>query len=253
MALLVEHSIEPPSTCGYLPDRQSSLEQRVMKDVSAEEYEWLLVRGWRRFGPLYFRPACLTCRECVSLRIVVADFQPNRSQRRARAACAHLRVEVGAPRVDEERLALYRRWHAEREQTREWNASPLSARDYFLQFAFPHPSGREVAYYDDTAEGGPKLVGLGLCDETPNAWSAVYFFYDPAYARASPGSANVVFQVELARARGLPHVYLGYRVLECASLRYKASFRPHQLLEGRPELDEAPRWRAPPAPEEPGP
>jgi leucyl-tRNA---protein transferase len=253
MATILGHSIEPPGECSYLPDQNASMEQWVMKDVTAEEYERMLVRGWRRFGPMYFRPACRDCHQCVSLRIPTATFQPNRSQRRARAACAHLRVEVGAPRVDEERLALYRRWHAEREQTREWNASPLSARDYFLQFAFPHPSGREVAYYDDTAEGGPKLVGLGLCDETPNAWSAVYFFYDPAYARASPGSANVVFQVELARARGLPHVYLGYRVLECASLRYKASFRPHELLEGRPELDETPRWRPPPAPEDPGP
>ncbi|ATB27005.1 arginyltransferase [Melittangium boletus] len=242
MATIVGHSIEPPDTCGYLPDQLASLEQVLMKDVTPEEYERLLTRGWRRFGPMYFRPACRDCAECVSLRIPTATFQPNRSQRRARAACAHLRVEVGPPRVDEERLALYHVWHGEREQTREWNASPLSARDYFLQFAFPHPSAREVAYYDDTAEGGPKLVGLGICDETPHAWSAVYFFYDPAYARASPGSANVVFQVELARSRGIPHVYLGYRVQGCASLRYKGSFGPHELLEGRPGPDESPRW-----------
>ena len=245
MATLLEHSIEPPGECSYLPEQRSSLEHLVMKDVTPEEYERLLVRGWRRFGPMYFRPACQACTRCVSLRIPTATFEPNRSQRRARAACAHLRVEVGPPRVDEARLALYHAWHAEREQTREWNASPLGPRDYFLQFAFPHPAAREVAYYDDAAEGGPRLVGLGLCDETPRAWSAVYFFYDPAYARASPGSANVVFQVELARARGIPHVYLGYRVEECASLRYKGTFRPHELLEGRPEPDEDPRWSAP--------
>jgi leucyl-tRNA---protein transferase len=191
---------------------------------------------------VYFRPACQTCAECVTLRIPVATFRPNRSQRRARAACARFRVVVGTPRVDEERLALYHAWHAWREKAREWQGSELSARDYFLQFAFPHPAAREVAYYDDSAEGGSRLVGLGICDETPQAWSAVYFFYDPAYARCSPGSANVVFQVELAQARGLPHVYLGYRVQECASLRYKGTFRPHELLEGRPDEEEAPRW-----------
>ncbi|OJH40022.1 arginyltransferase [Cystobacter ferrugineus] len=242
MAIILGHSIEPPGECSYLPEQSASMEQFVMKDVTSEEYERMLVRGWRRFGPMYFRPACQACTRCESLRISTATFQPNRSQRRARAACAHLRVEVGPPRVDEERLALYRAWHAEREQTREWNASPLGPREYFLQFAFPHPSAREVAWYDDTAEGGPRLVGLGICDETPRAWSAVYFFYDPAYARASPGSANIVFQVELARARGIPHVYLGYRVQECASLRYKGTFRPHELLEGRPAPDEPPRW-----------
>jgi leucyl-tRNA---protein transferase len=242
MAIILGHSVEPPGECSYLPDQSSSMEQFVMKDVTPEEYERMLVRGWRRFGPMYFRPACQACNQCVSLRIPTATFQPNRSQRRARAACAHLRVEVGPPRVDEERLALYRAWHAEREQTREWNASPIGPREYFLQFAFPHPCAREVAWYDDTAEGGSRLVGLGICDETPRAWSAVYFFYDPAYARASLGSANVVFQVERARARGIPHVYLGYRVQECTSLRYKGTFRPHELLAGRPDPDEPPRW-----------
>ena len=249
MAIILGHTIEAPGPCSYLPDQLSSLEQLVMQDVTAEEYERMLVRGWRRFGPMYFRPACEACNRCVSLRLPTDTFQPNRSQRRARAACAHFRVEVGPPRVDESRLALYRAWHAEREQTREWNASPLSMREYFLQFAFPHPAAREVAYYDDTAEGGPRLVGLGICDEMPQAWSAVYFFYDPAYAKYSPGSANVVFQVELARARGIPHVYLGYRVQECASLRYKGTFRPHELLQGRPGPEEPPNWR-PADPEE---
>ncbi|WNG38476.1 arginyltransferase [Archangium violaceum] len=247
MAIILGHSVEPPGPCSYLPDQRSSLEQLVMQGVTAEEYERMLVRGWRRFGPMYFRPACQACMACVSLRIPTETFQPNRSQRRARAACAHFRVEVGPPQVDEQRLSLYRTWHAEREQTREWEASPLGLREYFLQFAFPHPAAREVAYYDDTAEGGPRLVGLGICDEMPHAWSAVYFFYDPTYARYSPGSANVVFQVELARARGIPHVYLGYRVQDCASLRYKGTFRPHELLEGRPGPDEDPQWR----PEEP--
>jgi arginine-tRNA-protein transferase len=249
MALLLAHEVEEPRPCSYLPDKQATLENLLMQEVSPEEYEHLLVRGWRRFGPVYFRPACADCQACVSLRVPVDTFRPNRSQRRARAACAHLRVEVGVPRVDEARLALYRRWHAEREASREWGPSPLTAREYSLQFSFPHPSAREVAWYDDAAEGGPKLVGLGICDETPRAWSAVYFFYDPGYAHLSPGTANVVFQVELARARGIPHVYLGYRVLECASLRYKGGFRPHELLEGRPALSAPPNWV--PAPSEP--
>ncbi|MBN9683700.1 MULTISPECIES: arginyltransferase [unclassified Corallococcus] len=244
MAVLLAHEIEEPRPCSYLPGREASLETLLMRNVTAQEYEHLLVRGWRRFGPQYFRPACASCHECVSLRVPVEGFTPNRSQRRARAACAHLRVEVGPPRVDEERLALYRAWHADREASRDWEASELGAREYSLQFAFPHPSAREVAWYDDSDPTGPKLVGLGLCDETPRVWSAVYFFYDPAYARLSLGKASVLFQVELARERGIPHVYLGYRVLACDSLRYKAGFRPHELLEGRPALDAPPEWRA---------
>jgi leucyl-tRNA---protein transferase len=242
MAKLIHHVTEPPGPCSYLPEQLSSLEHKVMTDVTAEEFEQLLTRGWRRFGPTYFRPACQACAECVTLRIPTATFHPNRSQRRARAACARFRVEVGAPEVDAERLALYHAWHAWREEAREWKPSELTPREYFLQFAYPHPCAREVAWYDDEAEGGPRLVAVGLCDETPQSWSAAYFFFHPDYAHCSPGSANVVKQVEIARARGLPHLYLGYRVKGCASLRYKGTFRPHELLYGRPAPEEMPRW-----------
>ncbi len=51
--------------------------------------------------------------------------------------------------------------------------------------------------------------------------------------------------VEEAREAGLPHVYLGYRVAGCASLRYKATFRPHELLSGRPAMTEQPVWYPP--------
>jgi arginine-tRNA-protein transferase len=54
--------------------------------------------------------------------------------------------------------------------------------------------------------------------------------------------AGVLISVEMARDRGIPHVYLGYRVSGCPSMRYKAGFRPHELLQGLPAADEEPRW-----------
>src|SRR5438132_13073 len=182
---------EPPRTCSYLPDRLASLDYRVMIDVSPEELEELLIRGWRRFGPIYFRPACSPCGECVSIRIPVDAFQPNKSQKRALAKIRRFKMEIAKPRVDEERLALYRAWHAMREEVREWEPSELDADEYANQFAFPHPAVRELSLRD-----GDRLVGVGICDVTPHAWSAVYFFYDPAIARLSPGIANVLLCVE---------------------------------------------------------
>jgi arginine-tRNA-protein transferase len=69
-----------------------------------------------------------------------------------------------------------------------------------------------------------------------------YFFYDPAIAHLSPGVANVLRCVELARDVSATHVYLGYKVEGCPSLKYKANFRPHELLDGRPSLTEQPVW-----------
>jgi arginine-tRNA-protein transferase len=238
---LLEKMVEKPHPCAYLPAESASLEVRVMLDVSAEEMDAMLERGWRRFGPIYFRPACASCTECVSLRVVADAFAPNKSQRRAARACSRLRRVVSTPQVDDERLALYAKWHAGREKERGWQPNGQTAERYSLEFAFPHPCAREAAFYDD--ESGGRLVGLGLFDATPRALSAAFFFHDPAYARMSLGSANILALIDDARASARPHVYLGYRVDQCASLRYKAAFRPHELLRERPELlDAAPPW-----------
>jgi arginine-tRNA-protein transferase len=240
MARLIQHLVEPPRACSYIPPEPASLEHRILLDVDPVELDHLLERGWRRFGPDYFRPACPRCSSCVPTRILAAELVPSRSQRRAVNRGRELRVMVGPPRVDNERLALYHAWHAEREIAREWAPGKIGSREYFYQFAFPHPSAREVAYYDDDAGG--KLVALAICDETPRAWSAVYCFYDPAYARLSPGTGNVLTLVRIARAQGKPYVYLGYRVSACASLRYKEDFHPQEILQGSPADDEEPRW-----------
>ena len=241
---LLERFVEPPRACAYLPDQSASLDVRVMLEVAPTEMDLLLERGWRRFGPIYFRPACTDCSECVSLRVLADRFDASKSQRRAERACARLRRVVGSPKVDGERLALYAKWHATRETARAWEPNPQTRDRYEVEFAFPHPCAREAAFYDDDAGG--RLVGVGLFDETPSALSAAFFFYDPEYARLSLGTANVVSLVRDARATARPHVYLGYRVSGCPSLRYKAAFRPHELLLHRPpSLDAPAQWTSP--------
>lgn len=240
MAKVLAHFVEEPRPCSYLPEQQAQLEHRVMLAVSPDELEAMLERGWRRFGPVYFRPACAACTECIPVRIPTDRFEPTRSQARARKRAAHLRVEVGRPRVDGARLALYDVWHRGREARRGWTPMPITADDYVEQFAFPHPCVREVALYD-----AERLVGLGICDVTRRAWSAVYFFYDPGDPGLSLGTANIVLQVELARAHGIPYVYLGFRVKGCPSLSYKGAYQPQEALVGRPAMDEVARWIQP--------
>jgi arginine-tRNA-protein transferase len=223
-----------------LKDRSAQLELKVLLDVMPEELDAMLARGWRRFGAVYFRPACPSCSECVTLRIPTATFVPSKSQRRALKNAAHLVRRVTPPDVDSERLTLYRRWHAARESKRGWEPSQIDPERYALDFAFPHPCVREVSFREPDTE---RLVGVGICDETPNAISAVYFYWDPEDAPASLGVAHVTSLVLDAKARGLPWVYLGYRVEGCPSLAYKAKYRPHELLEGRPDADETPGWR----------
>jgi arginine-tRNA-protein transferase len=234
---MLRHWFSEPHGCAYLPAETASLEYRLMLEVSNEELDHLLERGWRRFGPAYFRPACRHCSQCVPLRIPVARFRASKSQRRIRSGVAGLRVVVQSPVVDQDRLDLYHRWHMMQGRRRGWSEDTIDAVEYYHQFAFPHPAVREFAYYDED-----RLIAVAIVDDTPKALSAVYTYHDPDYHRLSLGTASILFQVEEALRLGKRWLYLGYRVMGCASSEYKARFQPHELLLGWPELDEPALW-----------
>ena len=234
---LLQHRIAGPEPCPYLPGLQSTTETLLMTGVSPDELEALLERGWRRFGPVYFRPVCKGCSECVSVRVPVDSFAPSPNLKRVLRRAAHVRMEVGAPQVDDVRLALYRRWHASREAERGWKPDRIGVESYAMQFCFPHPAAREFSYWE-----GDALVAIGIADETPRALSAVYCYHDPSRSRLSLGTLNVLRAIAYARLRGIEHVYLGYCVEGCESLRYKARFRPQEQLVGRVDDSRDPRW-----------
>ena len=244
---VIERILSDPETCSYLPDREARLEFRLILHVEPAMMDRFLVRGWRRFGFAYFRPSCRGCTECVSLRIPVGTFRPSRAQRRVRRASSALRAVLDEPRIDDARLELFRKWHADRAASRGWKPQPIDADRYEVEFAAPNPCARELSWWDDAPPGGngPRLVGVGLVDETPAAFSAVYTYFDPDYAAASIGTATILELVDLGRARGKRWVYLGYRVLGCPSSEYKDRFRPHEIARGWPDLREPPPvWTA---------
>jgi len=234
---LLQHRIAGPEPCPYLDGLRSTTETMLMTGVTAAELDELLERGWRRFGPVYFRPVCAGCDECVSVRVPVATFQPSPNLKRVLKRAAHVRTEVGEPQADDARLRLYRRWHASREVERGWKPDRIGMESYAMQFCFPHIAAREFSYWD-----GDDLIAIGIADETPKALSAVYCYYEPDLAHLSLGTCNVLRAIEYARHRNLAHLYLGYCVEGCVSLRYKSRFRPQERLRGRVEGAQRPRW-----------
>jgi arginine-tRNA-protein transferase len=183
--------------------------------------------GWRRFGNVFFRPRCRGCSACQSLRVIVEQFRPNRSQRRTREANQGiLQLRIGAPQVTGAKLALYDRYHAYQSATKGWPVHPAKdAEEYASSFCDnPFPT-QEWCYYL-----GNRLVAVGYVDDLPEGLSAIYFFYDPEERRRSLGTWNILNIIEQAAARSLPHVYLGYYVEGCSSMTYKSCFVPNQIL-----------------------
>ena len=57
MAVELQHFQSDENACDYLPQERATIEYRVLAELQPEELEALLERGWRRFGPVVFRPA----------------------------------------------------------------------------------------------------------------------------------------------------------------------------------------------------
>jgi arginine-tRNA-protein transferase len=217
----------PPSACSYLPDETSSLTYEIVARMTAAEYQTRLLAGWRRFGCSLFKPVCPACDKCLSLRVPVATFEPDRSQRRCLAANARaVRLVIGSPEVTEEKLDLYDRFHAFQSERIGWaDHGPKDAGSYVDSFVDNPFDTQEWCYYL-----GEKLVGVGYVDRVPAGLSAIYFFHDPDERHRSLGTFNVLSTIRKAAEWNLPHVYLGYFVEGCRSLEYKARFRPNEVL-----------------------
>ncbi len=219
--------LDDPSRCSYLPGRDARLEYQFAIEIDAAEYSDRMLRGWRHFGRALFRPRCRGCDACQSIRIDVARFRPDRSQRRAwKANHGDLRVEVADPAAGPEQLDLYRRYHEHQAEAKQWPARRDEGADHYFEAFVDNPFPVQEWRY----RLGDALVGVGYVDPLPVGPSAITFIHDPAHRDRSLGTFNVLALVDHARALGQAHVYLGYYVADCPSLAYKARFGPNQVL-----------------------
>jgi arginine-tRNA-protein transferase len=223
---IAAHFFTPTGVCGYLPDQQWRLEYAIVGEMTAHEYAQKLTAGWRRFGHAVFRPRCQACSACQSLRVDVARFRPNRSQRRNWRENQDVRLHVGPPEVTQEKLKLYDKFHAFQSAAKGWPLhAPKDIRSYFDSFVDnPFPSQEWRYFLND------RLVGVGYVDDLPVGYSAIYFIHDPDERERGLGVFNVLTLLHRAAERRLPHVYLGYHVRGCRSLEYKANYRPNEVL-----------------------
>lgn len=237
--------LSPPHPCGYLAGHTaSSAFIDPDADLDSHSYGQLLRQGFRRSGAHVYRPQCPGCSACISARIPVAGFAPRRRQRRTWRANADLEVRFTPPRFDPEHYALYRTYTAHRHEDGEMaNAGPADYREFVVA---DWCDGEFIEFRRDG-----RLVAVAVTDRVPDALSAVYTLYDPALAGRSLGGFAVLSQIARARALGLTWLYLGYWIGDCRKMRYKADFRPLELLlAGRWErFDRERPLPAPPAPQ----
>jgi len=114
--------------------------------------------------------------------------------------------------------------------------------DKYLQTRFPECRSTAEEYYagffisaisrcfEIRYRLGDRLIGVAIVDGSEKWLNAVYFFFDPAEEKRSPGTYNILNLINFCTRNRIPLLYLGYFIEEVQAMRYKKAFKPYELL-----------------------
>ncbi len=211
-------------TCPYLPGQEELL---VLSDPQAmlrnAEYGQLLHNGFRRNGPVAYRPMCPHCEACISVRIPVDAFAADRSQRRNRARNQDLQMRTVLPYWDQKHAYMF----ADYQRNRHPDGGMDKEADRLYAEMMTEQGGVDARLLIFEKDG--EALAVALVDLLDDAVSAVYTFYRPDLNSRALGIFAILSQVEWTRAQGRSHLYLGYWVAGSPKMDYKKRFSP---LEG---------------------
>ena len=224
-----------PSPCPYLPARE---ERKVFTHLVGEKAgdlnDLLTHGGFRRSQSIAYRPACESCRSCLSIRVVVADYLPGRSVRRILARNVDIASEMRPAVPTSEQYSVFRAYLDSRH--RDGGMADMTVLDYAMMVEDSHVQTKLVEYRRRSADGRPAaggnapLCAVALTDVLSDGLSMVYSFYEPDEAARSLGTFMIADHIARASAMGLSYVYLGYWVEGSKKMDYKGRFLPQERL-----------------------
>jgi arginyl-tRNA--protein-N-Asp/Glu arginylyltransferase len=223
--------VTSPAPCPYLPGKTERKVFTELKGAHAESLNDALGRiGFRRSQTVAYRPSCLDCRACVSVRVVAREFEPSSGQKRILKRNADLVVSECRPWATPEQFELLQRYLASRHPG--GGMAAMDEVDYADMVEHTAVSSFVIEYREPSPDGGAgRLVGACLTDRQGDGLSMIYSFYDPDHeARTGLGNFIILDHIRRSAEAGLPYVYLGYWVEGSQRMQYKVRFRPLERL-----------------------
>ena len=223
--------VTSPAPCPYLPGRTERKVFTELKGPHAEQLNDALGRiGFRRSQTVAYRPSCLDCRACVSVRVVTGEFRPSSTQKRILNRNADLVASECRPWATAEQFELLQRYLAARHPG--GGMAAMDEVDYADMVEHTNVSSYVIEYREPSEDGKQgRLVAACLTDRQGDGLSMIYSFYDPEHeARSGLGNFVILDHIRRAAEAGLPYVYLGYWVEGSPRMQYKIRYRPLERL-----------------------
>jgi len=218
--------------CPYLPGRSERKVFTELRGPNSDALNDALGRiGFRRSQTVAYRPSCLDCSACVSVRVVAGEFQPSATQRRNLKRNDDLEVTLCRPWSTVEQFELLQRYLGERHPG--GGMATMDEVDYSDMVEHSPVTSYVIEYREPSADGvAPgRLVGACLTDRQGDGLSMIYSFYDPDHAtREGLGNFIILDHIRRSAELGLAYTYLGYWVDGSARMQYKVRYRPLERL-----------------------
>jgi arginine-tRNA-protein transferase len=226
-----EFYVTAPQPCPYLAGRlERKLFTHLTHDKPAALVDNLLKSGFRRSQNIAYMPYCEGCQACVSVRVVVDEFLPNRSFSRVLKHNSDLTARRIPPRPTAEQHTLFRDYIDARHA--DGGMADMTVLDYamMVEDSIVDTFVTEYRIRSPESLSGGTLVAVALCDRLSDGISMVCSFYDTQAARRSLGTYMILEHISYARQLGLPYLYLGYWIEGSRKMRYKTRFQPQERL-----------------------
>ena len=224
--------VTSPAPCPYLPGKTERKVFTELRGAHADALNDALSRiGFRRSQTVAYRPSCIDCQACVSVRVVANEFRASSTQRRNLKRNSDLVVTACRPWSTAEQFELLQRYLGVRHP-----GGGMASMDEvdFADMVEHTPVTSYVMEYREPSPDGVKpgrLVGACLTDRQGDGLSMIYSFYDPDQkSRSGLGNFIILDHIRRAADMGLPYVYLGYWVEGSARMQYKVRYRPLESL-----------------------
>jgi len=224
-----------PSPCPYLEGQfDRKVFTHLVGDKAPQMTDLLTQGGFRRSQTIAYRPACETCRACVSVRILAGEFSPSRNMRRVLQANSDLVGVMHDAEPSTEQYSLFRAYLDARHH--KGGMSDMTVLDYAMMVEDTHVNTKIIEYRRRgpdsfiTGRGQGELIAVALSDKMADGLSMVYSYFNPDFEDRSLGTFMILDHIARARAAGLPHVYLGYWVNGSRKMNYKVRFMPQEHL-----------------------
>ncbi|WP_347303137.1 arginyltransferase [Croceibacterium sp. TMG7-5b_MA50] len=224
--------VTTPAPCPYLPGRTERKVFTELKGPQADALNDALSRiGFRRSQTVAYRPSCLDCRACVSVRVVATEFRPSTTQKRALKRNSDLVATECRPWATAEQFELLQRYLATRHPG--GGMAAMDEVDFADMVEHTTVTSSMIEYREPGSDGRPgRLVGACLTDRQGDGLSMIYSFYEPEDdGRAGLGNYIILDHIRRAGAESLRYVYLGYWVDGSRRMQYKIRYRPLERLE----------------------